>query len=288
MKKILTATSILLIAAVLNSCGYKAKIEVATAKSDSLQLVLDERNQTINNAFDDIEQIATSLVQIAAREKIVTTSSDGEITQSAKKRISDNLVAIDELLQKNRAAINRLSVSARQLKEANLNIESLDKLVNSLELQIQLKDSMLSQMNTHLAHMKLEVSGLQELNKTLSDQNESLESTVADQTIDLNTIHWIVNTEKELQKRGIVDKKGFIGRTLILKNVADTNGFTTGDRRNINSIAIGQKGVKIVSSHPKDSYELISGEKNSIQELIIKDKEAFWKTSKILVVSHRK
>lgn len=287
MNKILIISAILVSTVSFNSCGYKATIEAAAAKNDSLQLVLNDRNRIIEDAFNDIEQIATSLAKITAHEKIITSSSssDREINPTTREQISDHIAAIDELMQKNRAAINRLSVLTRQLKEANLNIASLDNLINSLQVQLQQKNTELSRMSTNLASMEIEVSGLKNLNDTLSEQNKSLETTVADQTANLNTVHWIVNSQKELQKRGVVDKKGFIGRTLVLKNVTDLDGFLTGDLRNIDRIAIDQRGAKIVSSHPEGSYELVTGENNQVQELVIKNKDAFWKTSKILVIS---
>lgn len=288
MKKILLITSVLMIAMSLNSCGYKAKIEAATAKSDSLLLVMNKNNDIINQTFTDIDQIAITLAQITEREKIVTSVSDGEISQTTKKRISDNIAAIDELLQKNRAAIARLSSSSQKLKQANINITSLDTLVASLQSQLQQKDADLSQMSADLANLKIEITELKGLNITLSEQKESLEGTVATQDIDLNTVYWIVGLQKEMIEHGILDKKGFIGRTLVLKDVADFGSFTKGDMRTIEKIRLDKKGVKVVSSHPEGSYELIMADKNRTRELVITDKEAFWKTSKTLVISYTK
>lgn len=289
MKKILTIISVFMLTMSLNSCGYKGQIETATAKSDSLQVVLNDRDQLINETFSDIEQIATSLAQISEREKIVLSASTGEINQTAKQRISDNISAISELLQKNRTAIARLSSSAKQLKEANINIASLDTLVNALQMQIQQKNSELSQMNTNLGNLKIEVAELKGLNENLSEQKVSLETTVANQTVDLNTVYWTMNSEKELQESGIVDKKGFIGRTLVLNDITNLENFSKGDLREIEHISINKKGVKILSSHPKDSYQLVPGlDKKSVEELVITDKGEFWKTSKILVISYTK
>lgn len=288
MKKILVITSVMAITMSLASCGYEAKIETSTAKSDSLQLVINERDGLISETFSDIQEIASSLAQIAEREKIVATTSTGEMNGTAKKQIADNIAAISELLQKNRAAIARLSASTKQLKEANMNIASLDSLVNSLQSQIQSKDAELSQMSANLAKLKVEITELQGLNATLTEQKNSLETTVATQTVDLNAVYWTVNSEKALRERGIVDKKGFIGRTLILNDLANLDDFSKGDLRNIERIPIQKKGVKVVSSHPADSYELVMADKNNVQELVITNKEAFWKTSKILVISYKK
>lgn len=288
MKKILIITSVLMMAISLNSCGYKAKIDAATAKSDSLLLVLNKNNDIINQTFTDIDQIATTLAQITEREKIVTSVSNGEISQTTKKRIADNIAAIDELLQKNRATIARLSSSSKKLKDANINISSLDTLVASLQSQLQQKDVDLAQMSADLANLKIEITELKGLNTTLSEQKVLLEGTVATQEVDLNTVYWIVGLQKELISSGILDKKGFIGRTLVQKNGANLDSFTKGDMRTIERIPLDKKGVKVVSSHPEDSYELIMTDKKLTRELVITNKEAFWKTSKTLVISYTK
>lgn len=288
MKKILAITTVLMLAMTFNSCGYKAKIEAANAKSDSLLVVMNDQKDIINEAFGDIDEIASSLSQIAEREKIVATTSAGEITQTAKKRISDNIAAISELLQKNRATIARLSASSRQLQSANLKIAALDSLVMSLQAQMQQKDADLAKMSADLSKLKIEITELKDLNANLTEQKTTLETTVATQTVDLNKVYWIMNSEKELKAAGIVDKKGFIGRTLVLKDIANLDNFAQGDLRNIERISIDKKGVKIVSSHPEGSYELVMADKNRVQELVIKDKPAFWKSSKVLVISYTK
>lgn len=288
MKTNLAVASALMIILSLSSCENKATMDAATAQSDSLQVVLKEKDRIIEETFSDIEEIASSLSQISEREKFIVSASSGEISQNTKKKIANHIAAISELLQKNRETIARLSSSAQKLKAANLNIASLDSLVNSLQSQIQLKDSELFQMSENLTKLKIEITELQGLNQTLSEQKVSLESTVAAQTTDLNTVYWVMNTESELRKDGIVDKKGFIGRTLVLKDVANLDNFTRSDMRSLDRIAIDRKGVKMVSAHPESAYELVVDDNKRVQELVITNKEAFWKTSKILVISYSK
>lgn len=142
-------------------------------------------------------------------------------------------------------------------------------------------------MAKDLETLQIEVAELKDLNAALSGQNMQLESTVAQQTQELNTVYYIVGQERELTKRGIVDKKGFIGRTAVVGKDANMKAFTKSDLRQLDRIAIGKKGVKLVSSHPADSYVLVMGDKNTVTELVISDKNAFWSTSKVLVVAYR-
>lgn len=286
MKQILTIAALVAVM-LFGSCGHKAEIEAASSKNDSLQMVVNAKDSILNDAFGNIEEIATALSQITEREKIVASTSAGEINKTAKERIAENISAISDLLQKNRAAISRLSASAKQLKEANVKIAALESLVASLQKQLEDKDAQIQEMATNLENLKIEIAELKGLNETLSGKNNQLESTVTEQTEELNTVYWTVGQEKALVKSGVIDKKGFIGRTAVLKNVSNMDDFTKGDLRNVERIAIGKKGVKIISSHPADSYVLVMGDKNITEELVISDKDAFWKTSKVLVVSYR-
>lgn len=286
MKQILTIAALVAVM-LFGSCGHKAEIEAASSKNDSLQMVVNAKDSILNDAFGNIEEIATALSQITEREKIVASTSAGEINKTAKERIAENISAISDLLQKNRAAISRLSASAKQLKEANVKIAALESLVASLQKQLEDKDAQIQEMATKLENLKIEIAELKGLNETLSGKNNQLESTVTEQTEELNTVYWTVGQEKALVKSGVIDKKGFIGRTAVLKNVSNMDDFTKGDLRNVERIAIGKKGVKIISSHPADSYVLVMGDKNITEELVISDKDAFWKTSKVLVVSYR-
>lgn len=286
MKQIMTVAALVAVM-LFSSCGNKAEMEAASSKNDSLQMVVNTKDSILNDAFGNIEEIATALSQITEREKIVASTSAGEINKTAKERISENISAISDLLQKNRAAISRLSASAKQLKEANVKIAALESLVASLQKQLEDKDVQIKEMAANLENLKIEIAELKGLNETLSGQNTQLSSTVAEQTAELNTVYWTVDQEKSLVKSGVIDKKGFIGRTAVLKNVSDMENFTKGDLRNVERISIGKKGVKVISSHPADSYVLVMGDKNVTEELVISDKNAFWKTSKVLVISYR-
>lgn len=287
MKKMFFLATLAVAVLAFTACGHKAEMAAAKAISDSLQMEVQAKDSLLNDAFGNIEEIATALSQISEREKIVASTSAGEINKSAKERISENIAAISELLQQNRAAINRLSASARQLKAANVKIAALESLVASLEQQMADKDKQIEKMAQELENLQIEVAELKDLNATLSGQKNQLESTVAQQTEALNTVYYIVGQDRELTKSGIVDKKGFIGRTAVLGKNADMKAFTQADLRQLDRIEIGQKGVKLVSAHPAESYVLVKGDKNTVTELVISDKKAFWSASKVLVVSYR-
>lgn len=288
MKKSILMLLALTVATIFISCGPNAATIAAQSAADSLSGVVAQKDSIINDAFASIDEIATSLSQISEREKLVIAASSGaEITKTQKEQIEDNISAIADLLAQNRAAIKKLGAQAAKLKEANVKIDALESLVASLQKQLDDKNVQIEDLVGQIKGLNIAVSELQGRTAELEGDKKALETTVADQTTEKNTVYYIVGGEKSLIKKDIIDKQGFIGRTRTVKNTSDLTDFTKGDMRTLEHIAIGAKGAKIVSSHPEGSYILVMGARNSVDELVITDKDKFWRNTKILIISHK-
>ena len=101
----------------------------------------------------------------------------------------------------------------------------------------------------------------------------------------LNTAYYAFGTKKELIEKGVISKEGGfigIGKTSKVKDDFNKEYFTKIDITNTNSINIGAKKAKILSTHPTSSYKLI-GEK-MVEKIEITNAEEFWSSSKYLVV----
>lgn len=289
-KTIIKMKKLLLLAAIatLFACeGNKAEIAKLDTTNDSLKVVVAAKDSIINEAFINIDEIATTLSLIADREKLVTKQASSEINKTTKEQITDNITAISDLLEKNRKTISALWASTQKLKDANVKIDGLQKLVESLQQQIEAKDADIQALAEQVKSLNIEIANLGTTVTNLSQDKKQLEEKVATQTNQMNEVFYIVGSEKSLKERGIVDKKGFIGRTQTLSSSANMTDFTKGDIRKIERISIGRKGVTIVSSHPANSYMMVEGAKKVIEELVITDKDAFWRNSKVLVISYK-
>lgn len=287
MKKILILTAV---AIALASCGPKSEKPDATAlANDSLAQVIAAKDSIINDAFNSIGEIAANINRIAEREKLVTrqTSAGGELTKPVREQIAENIAAIGELLDKNRATIARLQVSAEKLKAANVKIDALQTLIAQLQEQLDEKNAQLAALTDQVKALKVEVEALGHTVSNLENDKSELQGTVADQDARLHTVYYIVGSDKDLVAKDIVDKKGFIGRTRVVSDNASMSDFTKADDRTVERIPIGKTKVKIVTSHPENSYLLVKGSKDVVEELVITDKDAFWKNSKMLVISYK-
>ncbi len=279
------------VATLVAACGPKqnAKPDPLVVANDSLSQVIAAKDSIINDAFNSIGEIAASIDRIAEHERLVTAAaaSGTELSKPMKERVAENITAISELLDKNRAAIARLQVSADKLKEARVQIGGLERLITQLQEQLDQKNTQLASLTDQVKALKVEIAALGHTVTNLEQDKTELQGAVAEQDAQLHTVYYIVGKEKELLDDQIIDKKGFIGRTRVMNDQAKLDDFKAADDRVIERIPIGKNRVRIVTIHPETSYILIKGDNNQIEELVITDKDAFWQNSRMLVISHR-
>jgi len=268
------------------SCGKKGDT-LRTGKVDSLETVVRMKDSIINDAFIGINDIAATLNQIAEREKLIAKQTSGELNKTTRAQISENLTAINQLLEQNRVKLAALQSSSDRLKKANIQIDGLQKLVSALEQQQSDKNTQIESLAQQVKALNIRVADLKTSVDNLREDKAGLQHEVAIQSEEINTVYYIVDMEKTLVNKDIIDKKGFIGRTRVVGNNPDMSDFTQADKRTLERIKVNGKRSKIVSSHPENSYMLIMGDNNTLDELVITDKEEFWKNSNLLIISHK-
>lgn len=267
---------------VLYSCKNEElenKIKELEQQNQELSMVKGDQSELINDYIKSINEIEESLAEIKDKEDIITTNlnnGDGDIQETAKDQIVNDIGLINELLQKNKAKISALN---SKLKSSNLKVDELEKLVARLANQIQSKDAQIAQLQTDLASANEQLKLLfEEYNNRVQELDET--------TNELNTAYYCYGSSKELLENGIITKEGgFIGLGKISKLKDDFNKdyFTQVDVTTINEIELLSKKAKVVTSHPSTSYEIV-GEDERADKIVIKDANAFWASSKYLVI----
>lgn len=277
MKKI----QILILAATgFVACGPKSQApDPLAVANDSLELVIASKDSIINDAFNSIGEIAANISQIAEREKLVAkqTSAGGELSKPVQNQVAENVAAISDLLAQNRTTIARLQVSARKLKEANVKVDALQTLITQLQEQVDQKNVQLAALTDQVKALNVEVKALGNTVTNLENDKTELMNTVADQDAQLHVVYYIVDSDKELMRKDIMDKRGIIGRTRVVSDGASMADFVRADDRTLERIPIGKARVRIVTSHPESSYMLVKDSKDVVDELVITDGTAFGK-----------
>lgn len=286
MKHIATAAA-LGVVALLASCVSRQVAVEAESRSDSLELVVSAKDSLINAVFADINAISENLALIKSRENLITVAGESEGGRRPVEEIDNDIKAIDRLLRENRAKIESLQRSAAQLRKANLRIDGLEKMIADMNRQLAEKKAEVEQLRESLVRMGDEVKSLTEEVAVRSAEVENLSGEKVELQNQLNTVYYIVGAEKELRDAQIINKQGFIGRTLTVGRNSNFDSFTMTDSRLLSEVPVGQKKATLVTSHPEGSYELVTDANKVVEKLIITDPVRFWESSKILIISYK-
>ena len=90
-----------------------------------------------------------------------------------------------------------------------------------------------------------------------------------------------IATKSELKKHNIIES-GFLRKTKLMKGDFDKDFFVISDKRTLTTLPLNATKVKVLSSHPENSYELI--EENGQKNLKINNPDKFWSLSNYLVI----
>lgn len=286
IKHIATAAA-LGVVALLASCVSRQVAVEAESRSDSLELVVSAKDSLINAVFADINAISENLALIKSRENLITVAGESEGGRRPVEEIDNDIKAIDRLLRENRAKIESLQRSAAQLRKANLRIDGLEKMIADMNRLLAEKKAEVEQLRESLVRMGDEVKSLTEEVAVRSAEVENLSGEKVELQNQLNTVYYIVGAEKELRDAQIINKQGFIGRTLTVGRNSNFDSFTMADSRLLSEVPVGQKKATLVTSHPEGSYELVTDANKVVEKLIITDPVRFWESSKILIISYK-
>ncbi len=282
MKKIIL---IALAAVAVVSCGRRNRdrIAVLSVSNDSLQTVLAARDSVLNEALFALSDISSSLSDIKRQEAIVV--SESELGKSDEAQIKEDLELLSQKLSDQRKAIARLNKNTALLKEANINIAGLEKLITELQGQINERDTTIKAMLANIDDLNNQILIL---NTDLSNAYATadiLSATVDGQETELNKAYVAIGTAKELLDRGILVRRGIGNKTLALNPSLDRSEMSVIDIREVNSIDLTGKNAEIIGSFPETSYRFADGDKRgTVTSLQITDSAEFWKNSRVLAV----
>ena len=279
MKKLFLAS--LCLAALVGCQDNKSKVDGAvTAERDSLNKVIAQKDNEINDIMSTFNQIEEGLREIGQAEGRISVARDGE-GASRTQRIAENMQFIQQTMQQNRELIDKLRT---QLRESSINGEQLKKTIESLALQLEEKDKQLQQLRAELDSKDIHIMDLDEKIANLNSNVSNLSSESAKKTETINAqdkqLHsaWFVfGTKKELKEQQILVN----GK--VLQGNFNKEYFTKVDIRVDKEIKLYSRSAKMLTSHPSSSYTL-QRDANKQYVLRITDPQLFWSTSKYLVI----
>ena len=266
----------------LASCNEGAKKAEAQARAerDSLNQVIAQKDDEINDMMTTLIDIEEGFREITEAQNRVTLAKSGEGTNT-KQRIAENFQFIQSMMQQNKDLINKLK---QQVRESSIKGDKLKKVIASLQETMEKKDQQITELseqlelkNIHIGELKYAINSLKEDARSLQDENDAQSKTINAQDKQLNTAWFAYGTKDELKKQRILDG----GK--VLQGNFNKEYFTKIDIRVDKEIKLYSKSAKLLTTHPASAYTL-QQDANKQYVLRITDPQAFWTTSKYLVV----
>ena len=265
------------------SCNQEAvkKAEVAaTQQRDSLEQIIAQKDNEINDMMTTLSDIEEGFREITEAQSRVTLAKQGEGTNTMV-RIKENMQFIQAAMKQNKELINKLK---QQVRESSVKGTELKKIIDNLTQQMETKDKQIQTLREELDKKDIHIA---ELDEKVADLNTNVTNLTADNTEKQQTINtqdkalhsgWFVfGTKKELKEQNILTSGE------VLRSNFNKEYFTKIDIRIDKEIKLYSKSAEILTSHPASSYTL-QRDANKQYVLRITNPEAFWATSKYLVI----
>ena len=265
---------------------YKKEIVELNQSRDSIQNIVDTRNDQILDYIISFNEIQQNLDSIKKIQKVLDVSMKQGIVENGKtekNRILEDIALINNLLNQNKSMVASLK---KKLKESNLKINELEQMIQSYVIQIQEKDQEIAALNGELGKLKIDISNLNQRINELSEESSQKSEVIEDQTNKMNEVYYCFGTKDELLENNVIEKTGGflgIGKTVQIKPDFNLKYFSQVDKRTFSEIILMTKTAKILSLHPDSSYHFNTTDE-LVENLMIDQPDAFWETTKYLVI----
>ena len=279
MKKLVYAIACTLAVASCNQDAAKKAEQAAQQQRDSLEQIISQKDNEINDMMTTLSDIEEGFREITEAQSRVTLAKQGEGTNTMP-RIKENFQFIQTQMQQNKELINKLK---QQVRESSVKGDQLKKIIDNLTQQLETKDQQLQALREELDRKDIHIAELDEKVATLEEDNTKKDQTISAQDKAMNSAWFVFGTKDELKSQNILSKDGLFSKTKVLSKDFNRDYFTKIDIRIDKEIKLYSKSAQIMTSHPAGSYTL-QPDANKQYVLRITNPEAFWSTSKYLVV----
>lgn len=292
MRKISYFVWLMIGLAVMPACQRVNKQEQDAMRLDSLNAVLQDSINTANAERDSLMElmtdIATGMDQIKELEDIVSVNNLSSETPDRKKQLRDDIVLIQESINKHRQRLEELEKRLKQSTNYNSKIE---KTIASLKQQLDEQQQTINTLTDQLAAAHIQIKNLNQsvdslntVNKAVTREKEAAQEEsrqLTNEVNNLNTCYYVIGSKKELKNHKIIES-GFLRKTKILEGDFEMSYFTKADRRTLNEVPLHSNKAQLLTNHPKGSYEIV--DHGGTMTLNILNPALFWEKSNFLVI----
>lgn len=287
--KTLAGVSVALSLMVAGCTGNKgSSYDKLKTSYDSLLMQSDKNQADLNEAIGIINEVEGNLSQIAdAEHRVQADALKGELNQSQKQRIMDEISLLRQTLQENK---QNLAQQQEKLKRSGINIAALDKKISLLTSQIAEKDQMIQSLQADLESARGMIARQDSLITEQSEKGAVSEATIAiqnkrlqDQDAALHRAYYCFGTLSELKEENIIKGGGLFSKAKVIPEGFNQEYFKQVDTRDLTTIALFAAKAHLRTQHPASSYHF-EKDADGNQTLVIDNQKDFWSRSKYLVV----
>ena len=287
--KTIAGVSVALSLMVVGCTGNKgSSYDKLKTSYDSLLLQSDKNQADLNEAIGIINEVESNLSQIAdAEHRVQADALKGELNQSQKQQIMDEISLLRQTLQENK---QNLAQQQEKLKRSGINIAALNKKIDLLSSQIAEKDQMIQSLQADLESARGMIARQDSLITEQTEKGAVNEATIAIQNkklqaqdAALHQAYYCFGTLSELKEENIIKGGGLFSKAKVLPEGFNQDYFKQVDTRDLTTIALFAAKAHLRTQHPASSYHF-EKDADGNQTLVIDNQQEFWSRSKYLVV----
>lgn len=292
MRKIAYFVWLMIALAVMPACKRSNQLEQEAMRQDSINAVLQDSINTANAEKDSLMQlmgdIADGMERIKEIEDIVSVNNLSGETPDRKKQLRDDILLIQESVNKHKQRLNELE---KRLKQSTNYNATMQRSIANLKAQLETQQKTINTLTEQLAAAHIQIKNLNQsvdslntVNKVVTQEKEAAQQEskqLQGEVNNLNTCYYVIGSKKELKDNKIIET-GFLRKTKILEGDYEMSYFTKADRRTLSEIPLHSNKAQVMTSHPKDSYEIV--DHGNVKTLHITNAHRFWEKSNFLVV----
>lgn len=287
--KTIAGVSVALSLMVVGCTGNKgSSYDKLKTSYDSLLMQSDKNQADLNEAIGIINEVESNLNQIAdAEHRVQADALKGELNQSQKQQIMDEISLLRQTLQENK---QNLAQQQEKLKRSGINIAALNKKIDLLSSQIAEKDQMIQSLQADLESARGMIARQDSLITEQTEKGAVNEATIAIQNkklqaqdAALHQAYYCFGTLSELKEENIIKGGGLFSKAKVLPEGFNQDYFKQVDTRDLTTIALFAAKAHLHTQHPASSYHF-EKDADGNQTLVIDNQQEFWSRSKYLVV----
>jgi regulator of replication initiation timing len=280
--------------------GSKKQLEATLAQVQQISAEKDSLLKDVLATSQFIAEVNGELAKVRSRtagRPVVGKAGEMESTLSPAEQREAIKTRVAELAGRLNESESRLAASRNRVRDLTANNSALATQLAGYDSTIASFQKMIDQQKGEIASLTEQVNALQAENTTLKQEKVVLaaqkDTVVAEKAalvVEKNTVYYVIGTEDELFKKGIIAKQGGmlgLGKTAVPGAALNDADFTAVDRTAVMDIAFpkADKAYKIVSRQDVSALATAPDKSNRIKGgLKITDAVKFWAPSKYLIL----